>query len=70
MTISDCEAASHAICPGNSWTFATRTVVRSAAAFPQTPRFSGMRTQAGPLERTEHQFAVPVDTETDPIDVA
>ena len=46
-TISEREAASQAMCPGNSCTSATTSVRRSAAAVPHTPRPSAMRTHAG-----------------------
>lgn len=37
MTISEFEAESHAMCPGNSWTFATRRAFLCENAVPQTP---------------------------------
>src|SRR5690606_1876 len=46
-TSSDREAASQAMWPGKACTSSTRCVVPVRAAAPQTPRSSGIRTQAG-----------------------
>ncbi len=46
-TTSLSEALSQAMWPGNAWTSGTTTVLRAAAAVPQTPLPSAMRTQAG-----------------------
>jgi len=46
-TSSERETGSQAIWPGNSWTSGTSTVAARAAAVPQTPFPSGIRTQAG-----------------------
>ncbi len=45
-TISERDAASQAMCPGNSFTSGTTIVSRRAAAVPHTPLPSAMRTQA------------------------
>src|SRR2546423_9693296 len=46
-TISEFDALSQAMCPGNSCTFGTIIVSHFAAAVPQTPSLIRIRTHAG-----------------------
>lgn len=47
ITISEFDAPSQAMCPGNSWTFLTSITEFSATAVPQTPLPISISTQAG-----------------------
>ena len=68
-TISDREAASQAMCPGNAFTSGTTSVSRRAAAVPHTPLPSGMRTQARlPLERPQNELPAAQQVEPAPVD--
>ena len=46
-TISELDALSQAMCPGNWWTSLTSCVLPSATAVPHTPRPTGISMQAG-----------------------
>jgi hypothetical protein len=57
------------MCPGNACTSGTSWLRASATAVPQTPRPTGMRTQAGlPWNGPEHQLLALQEIEARPVD--